>query len=106
MDYAELSVVTRHPDWASCQIALAGRRFFALTTRGGVRFDSVAFLPEDVFVFGSESAGLPPDVLSGFAEERRLRLPMQPGVRSINLSNTVAVLAYEAWRQQDFSGGA
>lgn len=105
MDYAELSVVTRHPDWQSCQTALAGRRFFAVSTRGGVRYDSVAFLPEDVFVFGSESAGLPPEVLAGFPDEQRLRLPMQPGVRSINLSNTVAILAYEAWRQKDFSGG-
>ena len=87
------------------QAALAGRRFFAVSTRGGVRYDSVAFLPEDVFVFGSESAGLPPEVLAGFPDEQRLRLPMQPGVRSINLSNTVAILAYEAWRQKDFSGG-
>ncbi|MBS1210846.1 MAG: tRNA ((34)-2-O)-methyltransferase TrmL [Proteobacteria bacterium] len=105
MDYAELSVVTRHPDWASCQTALAGRRFFALSTRGGVRYDSVAFQPGDVFVFGSESAGLPAEVMAGFPDSQRLRLPMQPGVRSINLSNTVAILVYEAWRQQHFRGG-
>jgi len=65
----------------------------------------VSFEPEDVFVFGAESCGLPPEVLSQFAPDRRLRLPMQPGVRSVNLSNTVAVVAYEAWRQQGFAGG-
>jgi tRNA (cytidine/uridine-2'-O-)-methyltransferase len=105
MDYSELSVVTRHPDWLQCQAVLAGSRFFVLSTRGGVRYDTVAFKPGDVFVFGSESAGLPPALLAGIAEEQRLRLPMQPGVRSLNLSNTVAIVAYEAWRQQCFSGG-
>lgn len=106
MDYAELSVVTRHPDWASCQSALAGRRLFVLSTRGGVRYDTVRFEAGDVLVFGAESAGLPQQVLVDVAEERRLRLPMQPGVRSLNLSNTVAIVAYEAWRQLGFSGGA
>jgi len=104
MDYAELSVVTRYPDWQSCRTALTGKRFFALSTRGCVRYDTVSFAPEDVFVFGAESCGLPAQVFQEFPEERRLRLPMQPGVRSLNLSNTVAVLAYEAWRQQQFSG--
>ncbi|GAB2883613.1 tRNA (cytidine(34)-2'-O)-methyltransferase [Uliginosibacterium flavum] len=105
MDYAELSVVTRYPDWASCQAALVGRRMFVLSTRGRVRYDTVAFEAGDVLVFGAESAGLPAQVLADVAEERRLRLPMQPGVRSLNLSNTVAIVAYEAWRQLGFNGG-
>lgn len=105
MDYAELSVVTRYPDWASCQAALVGRRMFVLSTRGRVRYDTVAFEAGDVLVFGAESAGLPAQLLADVAEERRLRLPMQPGVRSLNLSNTVAIVAYEAWRQLGFNGG-
>jgi tRNA (cytidine/uridine-2'-O-)-methyltransferase len=105
MDYAELSIVTRHPNWAACKEALGDRRFFALTTKGSVHVHTVSFEPEDVFVFGAESCGLPPEVLGQFAPDRRLRLPMQPGVRSVNLSNTVAVVAYEAWRQHGFAGG-
>lgn len=106
MDYTELSVVTRHADWAACVAALAGHRFFALSTRGTVRYDTVAFQPGDVFVFGSESAGLPAALLESIPAPQRLRLPMRPGNRSLNLSNTVAVLVYEAWRQQGFAGGA
>lgn len=102
MDYAELAVVQRHADWAACCTALIGHRFFALSTRGTVRYDAVSYAPGDVFVFGSETAGLPSDVFASFQDENRLRLPMQPGVRSLNLSNTVAVVAYEAWRQNGF----
>ncbi|MDQ7989482.1 MAG: tRNA (cytidine(34)-2'-O)-methyltransferase [Candidatus Dactylopiibacterium sp.] len=105
MDYAELSVVTRYPGWEALCEALAGRRFFALSTRGTVRYDTVAYRPDDVLVFGPESRGLPAGVLAGFAPERRLRLPMRPDVRSVNLSNTVAVVTYEAWRQTGFAGG-
>lgn len=105
MDYSELSVVTRYPDWMTLKNALAGRRFFALTTRGSARYDKAEFADEDVFVFGAESCGLPSHILDEFHAEHRLRLPMQPGVRSINLSNSVAILAYEAWRQLGFAGG-
>ncbi|MDO6386940.1 MULTISPECIES: tRNA (cytidine(34)-2'-O)-methyltransferase [unclassified Uliginosibacterium] len=105
MDYTELSVVTQYPDWAACRAKLAGRRFFALSTRGTVRYDTVAFQPGDVLVFGPESRGLPAEVLAEFAAEQRLRLPMMPNVRSVNLSNTVAVVTYEAWRQLGFAGG-
>lgn len=105
MDYAEISDVTRYSNWEACRTALGDRRFFALTTKGKIHFHTVRFEPEDVFVFGSESCGLPATVMEQFAPERRLRLPMQPDVRSINLSNTVAVVAYEAWRQLGFAGG-
>lgn len=104
MDYSELSVVTRYPDWAALREKLAGRRFFAMTTKAAISFHSVAFQPDDVFVFGPESRGLPAELLAEFPDGHRLRLPMQPGVRSLNLSNSVAVVAYEAWRQSGFPG--
>jgi tRNA (cytidine/uridine-2'-O-)-methyltransferase len=105
LDYHDLAHVTVHRDWAVCRAALAGRRFFALTSRGTVRYDSVAFQPGDVVVFGSETSGLPQAIRDEFSPERCLRVPMLPGNRSINLSNTVALVAYEAWRQHGFAAG-
>lgn len=105
LDYHEFTPVRRHPDWAACQAALAGRRMFALTTKGTVRHDAPAFAPGDVFVFGPESRGLPDGLLADFMPERQLRLPMLPERRSVNLSNAVAVMVYEAWRQNGFAGG-
>jgi len=81
-------------------------RVFALSTRGTVRHDTPRYLDGDVFVFGSETRGLPQDVIDALPLERRLRLPMRPGNRSLNLSNAVAVIAFEAWRQLGFEGGA
>lgn len=106
LDYHEFARVFRHADWNACKAALAGRRLFALTTRGGTRPDRVAFAPDDVLVFGCETSGLPAEVLAEFPLERRLRLPMLPGQRSLNLSNAVAVAVFETWRQRDFAGGA
>ena len=106
LDYHEFARVFRHADWDACKTALAGRRFFAVTTRGGQRFDTPGLQPDDVFVFGRETSGLPPEVMAEFAENQRLRLPMREGQRSLNLSNAVAVMVFEAWRQQGFSGGA
>ena len=105
LDYHEFARVFRHPDWAACKTALADRRFYALTTRGGARPDTQVFREDDVFVFGCETSGLPADVIAEFPETRRLRLPMLPGQRSLNLSNAVAVTVFEAWRQLGFSGG-
>ncbi|MDA8092785.1 MAG: tRNA (cytidine(34)-2'-O)-methyltransferase [Betaproteobacteria bacterium] len=105
LDYHEYAPVKVHRSWALCQENLRGRRFFAVTTRGGTRYADCGFRPGDAFVFGPETRGLPDAVLSEFAVERRIRLPMLPGSRSLNLSNAVAVVAYEAWRQQDFSQG-
>jgi tRNA (cytidine/uridine-2'-O-)-methyltransferase len=102
LDYEELANVTQHADWEGCVQALWGRRVFALTTRGRRVYSHAQFAPGDVFVFGPETRGLPPGVLDEFPQERRLKLPMQPGSRSLNLSNAVAVLVYEAWRQQGF----
>lgn len=106
MDYAELVKVSVHPDWAACRSVLGAARLFALTTKGSVPHFSKAFQPGDVFVFGSESSGLPAAVLADIDPGHRLRLPLIPGNRSLNLSNAVAVMVYEAWRQQGFAGGA
>jgi tRNA (cytidine/uridine-2'-O-)-methyltransferase len=105
LDYHEFAEVRRHPDWFACHAALAGRRFFALTTKAGRCYGEAAYRPGDVFVFGPESRGLPAEVLAQFPPEQRLRLPMRPSNRSINLSNAVAVMVFEAWRQQGFDGG-
>lgn len=106
LDYHEYARLTCHRDWAACRAALAGRRLFALSTRGSHCYSHVAFTPGDVFVFGPESRGLPQALLEDFPPEQRLRLPMRPGNRSLNLSNAAAVMVFEAWRQQDFAGSA
>ena len=104
LDYHDLTCMTVHPDWAHCLRALSGRRMFALTTRASRRHDRVDFQPGDALLFGPESRGLPADVVQGFAPEMRIRIPMRPTNRSVNLSNAVAVVIYEAWRQQEFAG--
>ena len=104
LDYHELARVTVHPDLPTVQLLLGESRWFATTARGGRAPSEVELLPGDVFLFGPEPAGLPEDVLDAFPPERRLRLPMVPGNRSLNLSNAVAVTVYEAWRQNGFAG--
>jgi tRNA (cytidine/uridine-2'-O-)-methyltransferase len=104
LDYREMATVTVHRDWASCRLALAGRRMLAFTTRAGPRLDRVAFRHDDVLVFGPETAGLTDEILAGFEAGHRVRLPMVPGNRSVNLSNAVAVAVFEAWRQAGFPG--
>ena len=106
LDYHEYARLVVHENWEDCQRALSGRRIFAATTRGATRHDQVVFQPGDVLLFGPESRGLPEDLLAGFSSERRIRLPMRPESRSMNLSNAVAVMVFEAWRQQDFAGGS
>ena len=102
LDYHEHARVRVHPDWPACLEALKGRRLFALTTRGSSSVFETRFEEHDVLVFGSETAGLPEDFLASFPQARRLRLPMRPGNRSLNLSNAVAVTVFEAWRQLGF----
>ena len=103
LDYHEYAAMRVHKNWAALLEELSGKRFFALSTKNAVRYDSVAFADEDVFVFGPETRGLPADLLASFAPAQRLTLPMQPGNRSLNLSNTVAIVVYEAWRQAGFA---
>ena len=104
LDYRARVEIVAHADWTACRAALRGRRLFAVTTRGATRYADARYEEGDAFVFGPETRGLPADVLDEFAPERRIRLPMSPG-RSLNLSNAVAVVVYEAWRQLGFSGG-
>ena len=105
LDYHEYASVQRHKDWNACLVLLNGRRIFALTTKAGNNLFEMQFQENDVFVFGSETAGLPEHILKEFKPEARLRLPMIPGNRSLNLSNAVAVTVYEAWRQLGFPKG-
>jgi tRNA (cytidine/uridine-2'-O-)-methyltransferase len=105
LDYHELANVTVHDDWEACLACLGTRRLLAFTTRGGVRIDDADLRPDDVLVFGPEASGLPAKVLDTFPASRRVRLPMVPGNRSLNLSNAVAVGVYEAWRRIGYSGG-
>lgn len=109
LDYHEYASVRVHASLAAALRAITqaqGRapRLFALSTRGTVQYDTPRYVAGDAFLFGSETAGLPPGVLDQVPEPHRLRLPMRPGNRSLNLSNAVAVVAFEAWRQQDFAG--
>lgn len=106
LDYHEYANVRVHRGWPACRAYLAGEgrtRFFALTTRGGAALHATSFAPGDVFVFGCETAGLPAAIVDEFAAPSRLAIAMRPGVRSLNLSNAVAVTVYEAWRQQGFA---
>ena len=104
LDYHEMATVTVHRDWPSCRAALGERRMFALSTRGRRDYAEVEYREDDVFVFGAETSGLPEAFLEDFPAEQRLRLPMRPGNRSLNLSNAVAVVVFEAWRQRGFAG--
>lgn len=106
MDYAEFAQVHRHQDWPACRAALGEARIFALTTKAATTYDAPRYRPGDAFLFGSEGRGLPDAVLAGMPADRRLRLPMVPGSRSLNLSNAVAAVIFEAWRQLGFPGGA
>ncbi|MBS1170364.1 MAG: trmL [Burkholderiaceae bacterium] len=107
LDYHEYAAMKVHRDW---QAFLASERpdparMFAFTTHGSRPFAELAFQPGDVFVFGSETKGLAPSVRDAFPLSQRIRLPMRPHNRSLNLSNAVAVTVFEAWRQQGFAGG-
>ena len=103
LDYHEFADIAVHASWKACTDALAGKRLFALSTRGTKTYADMRFQPADAFVFGAETRGLPAELLETFPPERRLRLPMQPGNRSLNLSNAVAIVVFEAWRQCGFA---
>ena len=104
LDYHEYATMQVHEDWAACKAVLAGHRMFAIETCGTKSPHETALLSGDVFVFGSETKGLSEGVLADFPADRQLRLPMRPNNRSLNLSNSVAVTVYEAWRQLGFAG--
>ena len=104
LDYREMANVQVHRDWAACCAALGARRLFTVSTRGTVNYAEPRYAAGDGFVFGPETRGLPKALLEGCPPERRLRLPMRPGNRSLNLSSAVAVVVCEAWRQLGFCG--
>ncbi|CAG0972723.1 tRNA (cytidine(34)-2'-O)-methyltransferase [Methylophilaceae bacterium] len=102
LDYHEYATLKVHENWQACREAFAGRRMFALTTKGSKRYTDCRFQANDVFVFGPETRGLPEAIREEFSADHRLRLPMVANSRSLNLSNSAAVLLYEAWRQNGF----
>jgi tRNA (cytidine/uridine-2'-O-)-methyltransferase len=106
LDYHEYARVEVHASWKDFSQAMQSRRMFAFTTKAKKRFTDVRYADGDVLVFGAETSGLPAETLESFNDENRLRLPMRPDNRSLNLSNAVAVAVFEAWRQLGFPGGA
>ena len=105
LDYHEFASVGRYPDLESCLNALQPGKVWALTTKGNQNYSEVSFSAGDVLLFGPETRGLPSEVRDALPAEQRLRLPMKGDSRSLNLSNTVAVMVYEAWRQMGFPEG-
>ena len=105
LDYHEFAPMQKHADYAAFLAIIGDRRIFTCSTHGTQRPDQVVFQSEDVLLFGPETRGLPADVRESVPPQQILRLPMRSNSRSLNLSNSVAVLAYEAWRQLDFIGG-
>ena len=106
LDYHELAVVSRHADLAACLASLNSPRVFAVETGAGRCYAEADFRPGDALLFGRETTGLPRAVLDTLPPEQVLSIPMRAGNRSLNLSNAVAVVVYEAWRQQGYSGAA
>ncbi len=102
LDYHELANLTVHENWQAVRAALAGGNWYAFTTKAGRLYAEANFQSGDVLLFGPESRGLPATILDEFDAAHRLKLPMQPGCRSLNLSNAVSVAVYEAWRQNGF----
>lgn len=107
LDYHDYATMEVHADWDAFLHAAKPdvARMFAMTTHGATPFAALRFEPGDVFVFGSETRGLAPALRESFAASQRIRVPMREGNRSLNLSNTVAVVVFEAWRQNGFAGG-
>jgi len=105
LDYFDLANVHRYPNYQAFAEAMEDHRIFAITTKGTRYYHEVAYQAEDVFLFGSETAGLSLAVHQAIASENKLRVPMLPNNRSMNLSNTVAIITFEAWRQFSFNGG-
>ena len=104
LDYHEYADLKIYENWADFKAAMVGRRLFAITTKGSQNYAKVNFEKNDVFIFGPETRGLPEEIRNEFEPDKKLRLPMLADSRSLNLSNSAAILLYEAWRQVDFEG--
>ena len=105
LDYHALTNLTVHTDYAHFLLAVPEQRILAVTTRGQRHYDTIAYQEDDVLLFGSETSGLPDAVRESLHPDQLIRIPMQPASRSLNLSNAVAIVSYEAWRQLHFAGG-
>ncbi|MBA3755329.1 MAG: tRNA (uridine(34)/cytosine(34)/5-carboxymethylaminomethyluridine(34)-2'-O)-methyltransferase TrmL [Nitrosomonas sp.] len=105
LDYHEFTPIKVHENWTDCTHSLQDHRIFTVTTKGKQRHDQVTYTAGDAFLFGAESCGLPAQIMETFPELHRIRIPMVATSRSLNLSNAVAIIAYEAWRQAGFSSG-
>ncbi|AQZ94331.1 tRNA (uridine(34)/cytosine(34)/5-carboxymethylaminomethyluridine(34)-2'-O)-methyltransferase TrmL [Halopseudomonas phragmitis] len=106
LDYHEFAALQVHPDLDSCLAAVRPGRVFALSTKGSRWFSEVSYQPGDMFLFGPESRGLPVEIRESLPADQVLRIPMRENSRSLNLSNSAAVLVYEAWRQQGYPGAS
>lgn len=104
LDYHDLAVMTTHPDFDAALTALPDSRVFAFTARGARRYDEIDYRPGDVLLFGCEATGLPQQALDHERITSTVRLPMQPGRRSLNLANAASIATFEAWRQHGFAG--
>ncbi len=104
LDYGDWSRVRRHPDLAACLAETDIRRLYTLSTHHHRLYTEPRYEPDDAFLFGPETRGLPVEVRESAPPQRRIALPMRPGNRSLNLANSVSVVVYEAWRQQGFTG--
>ena len=105
LDYRDLNHVTLHQDYDSFLKVVAGKRIFACTTKGSKPHTQCLYQAEDVFLFGPETRGLPDSILKATVANQKIKIPMRPNSRSLNLSNSAAIISYEAWRQLDFEQG-
>ncbi len=105
LDYHEWAKVQRYQNWANFLERQQPQRLFALTTKGQTIYSEIHFLDNDFLIFGAETRGLPAEILDSLAKDKKLYLPMQETSRSLNLSNTVAIVLFEAWKQIEFVGG-
>ncbi|QYJ97436.1 tRNA (uridine(34)/cytosine(34)/5-carboxymethylaminomethyluridine(34)-2'-O)-methyltransferase TrmL [Shewanella alkalitolerans] len=106
LDYSDLTRVTRHKDFESFLSAMTGKRIMACTTKGSRPHSEIAFEKDDVLLFGPETRGLPMEIIESIPTSQRLRIPMAASSRSLNLSNSVAIISYEAWRQLGYEGAS
>ncbi|MGK3137427.1 tRNA (uridine(34)/cytosine(34)/5-carboxymethylaminomethyluridine(34)-2'-O)-methyltransferase TrmL [Pantoea trifolii] len=104
LDYHEYTALKKHANYAAFLATEAPQRMFALTTKGTPAHSAVSYQKGDYLVFGSESRGLPAEILNALPAEQKIRIPMMAESRSMNLSNAVSVVVYEAWRQLDYAG--
>jgi len=104
LDYHEYTALKKHASYVAFLAAEAPQRLFALTTKGTPAHSAVSYQPGDYLLFGPESRGLPPEILNALPAEQKIRIPMRAESRSMNLSNAVSVVVYEAWRQLDYAG--